>query len=94
MARETTRGHLMSVSPCTACGRQLDSAMVICDSENIQPNPGDITVCLLCGHIMSFCEDLTLRDLTVAEISKIAGDKRILAIQRMRGKTGLGKKLR
>lgn len=34
---------------------------------------------------MAFAEDLTLRDLTDAEMHEVAGDPRILAVQKARG---------
>jgi len=53
---------------------------------DVRPGPGDITVCIMCGHVMGFCSDLTLRDLTSEEQVQVAGDPRILAVQRARGK--------
>lgn len=49
-----------------------------------RPTPGDITVCIYCGHIMAFADDLSFRELTGEEIHDIAGDERILDIQRAR----------
>jgi hypothetical protein len=54
------------------------------DSKAARPRPGNISVCIDCGHIMAFADDLTLRNLTDAEMIEIAGDKRILALQRAR----------
>jgi hypothetical protein len=51
---------------------------------NSTPGPGDITLCIYCGHIMAFADDLTLRELTNEEIYEVAGDERILKIQRAR----------
>ena len=31
------------------------------------PDPGDWSVCLKCGHVRTFAEDLSLRELTDAE---------------------------
>jgi hypothetical protein len=72
-------------SPCLSCGKINDAATVI-DEKRLEakPRPGCVTVCLTCGHIMVFTDDLTLRDPTIAEIREIAGDQRILAIQRAR----------
>lgn len=49
-----------------------------------QPKTNDITMCIECGHLMAFNEDLTVRALTDAEIVSIAGDKRIIDAQRAR----------
>ena len=69
-------------SACTACGKVLDGCSSV-DGEH-KPKPGDITVCISCGHLMAFADDLTMRDLTDEEMHAIAGDPRIIAIQRAR----------
>jgi hypothetical protein len=46
-----------------------------------QPKPGHITVCIGCGHLMAFAEDMRLRNLTDAEMYEIAGDPRLIAVQ-------------
>jgi hypothetical protein len=69
---------------CLNCKKALDSATGI-GNEN-SPSPGDITVCLRCGHIMAFNKQLRFRKLTDEEIIAIAGDPRIIEFQRARGK--------
>ena len=71
-------------SPCLSCGKRND-ATTSCFGDNV-PSAGDVTVCFYCGHIMVFNNDLTLRNPTNAEIRHIAGDRRILAVQRARKK--------
>jgi hypothetical protein len=85
------RDARLTPSPCTNCGKVLDAANAVKESLSkrrrvVMPSPGDITVCISCGHVMAFDDDLKLRDLTAAEIAKIAGDRRLLAIQWARGK--------
>lgn len=75
---------------CLDCGRVLDCANSI--GGKSKPSPGDITVCLMCGHLMAFNKDLTMRPLTDAEIIAIAGDEQMITIQAARGKIGLGRK--
>jgi len=72
----------ISASACLACHRLLDAATSI--EDNDRPKPGDVTVCWDCGHIMFFADDLSLRNPTDQEMYYIAGDKRILAVQRLR----------
>lgn len=74
--------HRLNASCCTACGRMCDAAMTIDADES--PQPGDVTVCLTCGHVMSFDNNLGLRELTSEEAYNIAGDKRLLALQKAR----------
>jgi hypothetical protein len=78
--------HHISGSSCTNCGRFLHGITGVDVDEDDRPNPGSITICLYCGHVMVFADDLTLRNPTVIEQIKIAGDPRILAIQRARSK--------
>lgn len=74
---------------CTNCGKLVDGAM--CVGNNAVPEPGAITVCMPCGHVMAFDEGLALRELTDEEIVKVAGDPRLLAIQRARTRAKPGK---
>jgi hypothetical protein len=77
-------------SACTNCGKMLDGATAVKETDSkrarkVMPDPGSITICLACGHLMVFGDDLLLRDPTPEEIVQVAGDRRILAIQRARG---------
>jgi hypothetical protein len=60
----------------------LDGCMAV--EADGGPSPGDFTVCIYCGHIMAFADDLTLRELTGDEMHAIAGDPRIIRIQKAR----------
>lgn len=76
------RSKRVTASLCLACGKTLDAA----SGANKRPKPGDITLCMYCGHIMAFDGKLHFRPLTDAEMHKVAGDKRILNVQWARGK--------
>lgn len=76
---ETTR---VPTSRCLHCGRVNDAATPV--DDNATPEPGNITVCFVCGHIMAFDTEMKLRELTISEILEVAGDERILAVQRAR----------
>jgi hypothetical protein len=73
---------------CTACDKPIDAATPVDDAEELaaRPSAGDATVCLGCGHIMIYAADLSLRDPTEEEMAEIAGDRRIVAINKWRGK--------
>jgi hypothetical protein len=47
-----------------------------------KPRPGDVTICIECGHIMAFDGDLGMRPLTDAEMIAVAGDRNIIMAQR------------
>lgn len=70
-------------SICTACGKLLDSAACVGEDDMV-PNPGDFTVCIGCGHLMVFGEGMILRDPFDDELVELAGDPRVLAIQKAR----------
>lgn len=70
---------------CLNCGKKLNGIAQIDNAPTeALPEPGDISFCMYCGHIMSFGEDLKLRELTSEEMLEVAGDERILAASRAR----------
>jgi hypothetical protein len=74
-------------SACTNCGKVLDGATAVQETVDSRkrkhvPKPGDFTVCIVCGHLMSFDEKLQLRDPTPEEQINVAGDRRLLAIMK------------
>lgn len=75
-------------SNCLNCGHKLDAATAVdnddADERTLVPRPGALTICIACGHLMAFDLDMTMRELTSAEMHEMAGDPRILAIQRAR----------
>lgn len=74
--------YITSNTHCLACNAGMDMATGLTGDN--KPESGDITVCLLCGHIMSFTADATLRELTDAEARDVADDPDILKIQKIR----------
>jgi hypothetical protein len=69
-------------SPCLSCGKMMDCATNFDGQEVFE---GGIAICLVCGHIMAYDAQLKLRELTDDEMTRIAGDKKILMIQEARG---------
>jgi Zn ribbon nucleic-acid-binding protein len=74
--------HIIKGSECPSCKKMLDGASAI--DDDCEPSPGNVTICIYCGHIMAFADDLSFRELNDEEIRAVAGDKRILAVQRAR----------
>jgi hypothetical protein len=74
--------HHIPQSHCLSCGEVLDGAT--CVGSDNKPSPGDVFVCIECGHIMAFDQGLKFRELTNEESVAIAGDPYLLAIQRGR----------
>jgi hypothetical protein len=69
-------------SKCLGCGKLIDTASAI--GSKRKPRPGSITICLICGHLQAYGEGLRLRPLTDREMVEVAGDERIIAIQKAR----------
>jgi hypothetical protein len=69
---------------CLGCGKLTDAATVVGEEGKIKPKPDDVTVCLYCGHLMAFDQELRFRALTDNEIKEFAGDDRIVAINQAR----------
>jgi hypothetical protein len=89
---ETQMGFKLSedfqipMSKCPECGHILDAANCVSDGRPpAAPEPGDFTVCLNCGHLLVFDDNLGTREPNVEEAREIAGDRRVLAIQKARG---------
>ena len=75
--------QLSRTTRCLACRRRIECASSAFDDA--EPKAGDITVCIYCGHIMAFRwsdRNLKLDELNQMEIYRVAGDRRILLIQR------------
>lgn len=72
--------HHVKVSRCLNCGRALDAASSMTTKQ--KPRPGDVTICIDCGHIMAFADDLSMRALTDTEMIAVAGDRDIVMTQR------------
>jgi hypothetical protein len=51
---------------CPGCGHKLDAVTAPFDAA-ARPSPDDRTVCLNCGYVMKFDDELRLIDLTVDE---------------------------
>ena len=60
---KTTRFKL---SRCLRCGKPLDAATDF--AGKAVPKPGDISICMGCNYVMAFASDLSMRELTDAEL--------------------------
>jgi hypothetical protein len=74
--------HHIPKSACLSCGEPLEGAT--CVGHDSAPAVGDVTICIYCGHLMAFDTDLKLRELSDEQVREMAGDGRILAVQRAR----------
>jgi len=70
-------------SKCPTCGHKLNAS----SHHSGVPSAGDCSVCIDCGSILEYKEDLTLRGLTTEELAKIEHEephfyKEIMGLQR------------
>lgn len=68
--------HKIKLSSCIMCEKPLDAASGV--GQTVKPRSGDITICVYCGHLMAFSDDLSLRNLNDTEIMETSADPRIL----------------
>jgi hypothetical protein len=73
---KTTR---LQYEHCLACGHAVDAATNF--EADARPKPSDWTICINCGHLMAFDDELHLRELTTAERDEAAKDLRIGRMQ-------------
>lgn len=64
--------HPVARSRCPGCGHEVDRAGGMQDAE--PPTPGAISICISCGYLSIFTEDLALRPPTEAELAEIRAD--------------------
>jgi hypothetical protein len=64
-------------SPCPNCRKSIDT----CQSTSGErgPQPSDLSICLYCGHLSAYGDDMMLRELTDAEVVEVAGDPELIA---------------
>lgn len=67
---------------CINCRCDLSAHTNIIDREAM-PTPGDVAVCLYCGHIMIWEEDMELREPTDEEAFSMAGDPDLVNAMRL-----------
>jgi RNase P subunit RPR2 len=70
----------IKASYCSSCKKVLDGTSCVDDED--KPKSGDITICLYCGNLMAFNDDLILRQLTEGETSMVANDESIQKLLR------------
>jgi hypothetical protein len=60
------------VSRCLNCGHKFNAAGGI-NAEDA-PEPGNICLCIACGAVMLYAEDLTVRGMTREEMDDLSND--------------------
>ena len=60
---------------CWHCDRMLDAASGLAPNEGAKPESGAVSLCLYCGAIAVFAEELALRPPTEAELNDMEKDR-------------------
>lgn len=72
--------HRTEPSLCLNCKSSLDAAAML-DGDSA-PSPGDFTVCVDCGYVMVFADDLSFRELTHEELLEANDDPDVRMVVR------------
>lgn len=83
--RDGDGSMLMPDMKCVSCNKVANMASHVSDPL-AKPDPGDVMICLYCGHVMVFDNDLRPRQPTDKEMYDIAGDPEIVAMQNARAR--------
>lgn len=68
-------------SKCLKCGKLLDGCSAV--ENEAKPKKGDFSICIKCGNIAVFDNDLKLRKPTKKEHEEISANETIMAQQRL-----------
>lgn len=77
-----TKHIIIPLSKCPLCGYEMDCVTCV-DTPDQAPRPGDLTICIKCGEVLVFTEELGLRIPTKEEYERYGNDDRIVAAQRI-----------
>ena len=73
----------LPLAKCTGCGELVNDATSV-DKDGAAPGGGDVTICIFCGHVMIYNDDLSMREPTGDEMRELFNDPRIVEASRMR----------
>jgi hypothetical protein len=66
------KDHRVRPASCPHCEKVLDGALTWIGDDDRGPAPNDATVCINCGTILIYTDDLRLRLATALEIAEVA----------------------
>jgi Zn ribbon nucleic-acid-binding protein len=62
------------LSHCLQCGYKLNAGSSV-EQPGLLPGPGDVVVCMKCGAVMKYADDMTVRGMSDAEMDELINDK-------------------
>lgn len=77
------KSHRTSELRCPECGQVNDAASAVTEltkhsNPMLEPESGDLSICINCGHFSIFGDDLKLRTMTEEEKVKWAGNPMLI----------------
>jgi hypothetical protein len=57
-------------SSCPQCGKRFDRASSVIN-DHARPSPGDFSLCIACGTVLRFTDDLSVRLATHDEVAAL-----------------------
>jgi hypothetical protein len=63
---------------CLECGYRMDAAGAADGKDDMLAQPGDISICMKCGAVQRFADDMTMRPNTPEEAEEITNDPELL----------------
>jgi len=68
--RTDAKGGLIPASRCPACSYEMDAATCVDENgtKRSRPKPGDVSVCIKCGAILEYSENMILQPLDLESI--------------------------
>ena len=74
--------HALPKQQCPVCDHKIDRVSGVSGKgkvdDDVQPNPGDITMCVYCRSFLIFTAELGHREATDEEIAELPHDQRML----------------
>ncbi len=64
-------------STCPNCGLEIDAALCI-EMAGVLPVPGDISICVKCGEVLTFNDILVVNRITPHDLEKLDPKQRML----------------
>lgn len=72
--------HVSETGTCPACGAPLTRATNADPGVTAAPVPGDFTVCIQCGDVLCFGDDMSLHKASPSELRTLhPDDRRVLS---------------
>lgn len=71
--------HRVPETLCLECGKPLDAATDVYGDD--RPSPGDISLCVYCGNLSAYGDDLKLRPLSEDERIDVEDDVYLMRLR-------------